>query len=94
MSLSFLADYCVPIIIGICLCIGYVLKNVVKTDAVNRYIPLIMAVLGVLINAWMHLSFDPQILLGGLVSGLASTGMHEAFSQLIKNGMKKGSEAA
>lgn len=92
MNLSFLADYFVPIVLGICLCVGYVLKNIVPTDKVDKFIPLCMAVTGIWINAWMHLSFDPQILLGGLVSGLASTGLHEAFSQLIKNGIKKGSE--
>ena len=92
MNLSFLADYCVPIVIGICLCLGYVLKNVVPSEKVNKYIPLCMAVIGVAVNSWLNLSFDPQILLGGLVSGLASTGLHEAFSQLIKDSAGKGSD--
>lgn len=92
MSLSFLADYCVPIVIGICLCLGYVLKNVVPSEKVNKYIPLCMAVIGVAVNSWLHLSFDPQILLGGLVSGLASTGLYEAFSQIIKDSAGKGSD--
>ena len=92
MSLSFLADYCVPIVIGICLCLGYVLKNVVPSERVNKYIPICMAVIGVAVNSWLNLSFDPQILLGGLVSGLASTGLHEAFAQLIKDGTGKGSD--
>lgn len=85
MDVTFLTNFAVPIIVGICLCIGYVLKNIVTTDAVNKYIPLIMAVLGVILNSWINMYFTPEILLGGLFSGLASTGLYEAFKQLIKN---------
>lgn len=82
-DLSFLSDSLVLIILGICLCIGYVLKTAVpKLD--NRYIPLIMAVLGVILNIWLNkFAFTPEILLGGLFSGLASTGLHQVFHQLI-----------
>lgn len=84
MDLTFLTNYAVPIIVGICLCVGYVLKNIVTTDVVNKYIPLIMAVLGVTLNTWMNMSLTPEILLGGLVSGLASTGLYEAFKNFKK----------
>lgn len=90
MDVTFLTDYAVPIIVGICLCIGYILKNLVPTDKINRYIPPIMGALGVGLNAWMNLAFTPQILMGGLFSGLASTGLYEAFKNLIS---KKGDEA-
>jgi hypothetical protein len=44
-----------------------------------------MAVLGVVINAWVNgFAFTPEILLGGLASGLASTGMHQVFKQFIE----------
>ena len=84
MDLTFLANFAVPIIVGVCLCVGYVIKNVITTDAINKYIPLIMAVLGVVLNIWINMSFTPEILLGGMFSGLASTGLYEAFKQLIK----------
>lgn len=84
MDINFLLEYTVPIIVGICLCVGYVLKNIVTTDKVNKYIPLIMGVLGVVINVWVNLDFTPSILLGGLFSGLASTGLYEMFSNLIR----------
>lgn len=61
------------------------IKNIVTTDVVNKYIPLIMAVLGVTLNTWMNMSFTPEILLGGLVSGLASTGLYEAFKNFLKS---------
>ena len=84
IDLTFLTNYAVPIIVGICLCVGYVLKNIVTTDVINKYIPLIMAVIGVVLNIWINMEFTPEILLAGMFSGLASTGLHEAFKQLVK----------
>nr|DAG69166.1 MAG TPA: holin [Caudoviricetes sp.]DAX09829.1 MAG TPA: holin [Bacteriophage sp.] len=83
MDLSFLSNYAIPIIVGICLCVGYVIKNLITTDVINKYIPLIMAVLGIVLNIWLNMAFTPEILLGGMVSGLASTGLYEAFKNLI-----------
>ena len=83
-NISFLTEYAVPVIVGICLCIGYILKNFVTTDKVNKYIPLIMGILGVVLNIWINnFGFSPDILLGGLFSGLASTGLYEALRNLI-----------
>lgn len=82
-DISFLSDYAIPTIVGICLCIGYVLKNFVRTDEVDRYIPLIMSVIGVVLNIWINGTITPVVLLGGLFSGLASTGLHQVFKQLI-----------
>lgn len=87
MDISFVTEYAVPIIVGICLCIGYVIKNIITSEKVNKYIPLIMAVLGVVLNIWVNMGFTPAILLGGLISGLASTGLHQAFKNIIE---KKG----
>lgn len=83
MDLTFISDFAIPVIVGICVCIGYIIKNIVTTDKINKYIPLIVGVLGVILNIWMNMSFTPQILLGGLVSGLASTGLYEAFRNVI-----------
>lgn len=82
--MEFLNDYLVLIVIGICLCVGYVMKHLIPTDKVNKFIPLTMAVLGVILNVWLNgWAFTPEILLGGLASGLASTGLHQAFAQFI-----------
>ena len=83
-NITFLTEYAVPIIVGICLCIGYVIKNIVTSEKVNKYIPLIMAILGVALNIWINMNFTPAILLGGLISGLASTGLHQAFKNIIE----------
>jgi hypothetical protein len=46
-----------------------------------------MGVLGVGVNVWLNaFSFTPEILLGGLASGLASTGLHQVFKQFIEKG--------
>ena len=84
MNIEFLQDYIVLIVVGICLCVGYILKNVVTTEKVNRFIPLIMGLLGIVLNVWVNeFAFTPEVLLGGLFSGLASTGLYELFKNLI-----------
>ena len=83
--MDFINDYIVLIVLGVCLCVGYVLKNLIPSNKINRYIPLIMVVIGVLVNLWLNaFNLTPQILLGGMVSGLASTGLHQAFKQMIE----------
>lgn len=37
-----------------------------------------------LLNTWMNMNFTPEILLGGMVSGLASTGLYETFKNFLK----------
>ena len=81
--MEFLTNFSVPVIVGICLCVGYILKNIVPTDKINKFIPLIMGVLGLSLNIWINLSVTPDVILAGLISGLASTGLYEAFHQFI-----------
>lgn len=83
MGIDFLIDFAVPVIVGICLCVGYMIKSVFKSKKLNQFIPLIMGVLGVVLNIWINMAFTPNILLGGLFSGLASTGLYEMFRNLI-----------
>ena len=86
MDITFLTDYFVPVIIGICLCLGYGMKQV--SFVVNKWIPVILMVVGLLLNIWLRHGVSPDIVLGGMVSGLASTGLHQAFKQLIERGGK------
>lgn len=81
----------VPVVVAICLCVGYVIKNAVPSDAVNRYIPLVVAVLGVVLNAWVAgWAVTPEVVAGGLVSGLASTGMYELLRNFLDASQKGG----
>ncbi len=86
MDITFLTNFAIPLIVGICLCLGYIIKNIVPNDNINRFIPLVMGIVGVLINVWVNKAFTAEILLGGRFSGLASTGLYEMFRNLIKNG--------
>ena len=88
IDLSFLTSYAVPVVIGICLCIGYVVKTSL-TFIKNKYIPLIMAIVGVLLSIWINRSIDPNIILSGMFSGLASTGFYEMFRNIINNKEKE-----
>lgn len=82
--MEFLTEYYAPVIMGICVCVGYIIKHLIPSDKINRFIPLIAGVLGVGLNIWLQMSVTPLVVLTGLVSGLSSTGMYEAFEQLIK----------
>ncbi len=78
-------DYFVITIVLICLIVGYILKNIVTTDKINKFIPLIMALLGVLLNLWINdWCFTIEILLGGLASGLASSGAYDGYKGIKK----------
>lgn len=82
IDLTFLDSYIVLVIVGICVCVGYVLKNSFPKIN-NQYIPFIMAILGVVLNVWISYTITPEIILGGMFSGLASTGLHQLFKTLI-----------
>ena len=84
MDIGFLNDYLVLVIVGICLCLGYIIKSSLNFIP-NKYIPLIMAVTGCILNIWINKSVTADVILGGMFSGLASTGVHQAFVNLIQN---------
>lgn len=86
--MEMLSEYVVAVVIGICFAVGYILKNLVPSNKINRYIPLIMGCLGIVLNTWLNeWSFTPSVLLGGLASGLAATGTNELIKHL--SGEKK-----
>lgn len=89
MDISFINDYFVPVIIAVCLCVGYIMKNFLPSD--NKYIPLALAIVGVACGiAKFGISLDA--IACGLVSGLASVGCNQAFKQLVLNGGYKADE--
>ena len=94
MDASFLPDYMIPVIMGICLCAGYIVKHWVA-DADNRIIPTLCAALGVVLAVWMHWpTVTPEVLLQGMASGLASTGLHQAVRQMLAAGADSATQAA
>lgn len=84
MNLEFLQDYMVPVIVGICLIVGYIVKKWVR-DVDNKYIPTICALVGLFLAIWMAgWTVTPVVILQGLFSGLAATGLHQAFKQIVE----------
>lgn len=82
MIAEYLGTMIVPVITGLCLCLGYVLKHWVA-DAENKYIPTACAVMGLLLAIWINWpGITPAVLLQGILSGLASTGLHQAVTQI------------
>ena len=73
-----------PIIVVACLILGYVLKNICPNEQINRFIPLIVCVTGIVFNIWALQSFTFSTVIAGAASGLASTGAYEAFKNLIE----------
>ena len=91
MNLTFLLELINPIILGICLLTGYVLKTAFDKFP-NKYIPLAALCTGTVIAILVNLQsgINMQVILGGMISGLASTGMYEMLRNLLNFDGKKG----
>ncbi|MBS4462763.1 MULTISPECIES: phage holin family protein [unclassified Facklamia] len=70
-----------PIITLFCLMIGYVIKHTPRTDRLNGYIPVFVLIIGCVMGGIIEPSLT-GVVYGGF-SGLASTGLHQAFKQRI-----------
>lgn len=82
MDLEFIIDLYIPIVMVICLCVGFVLKKFVPAD--NKFIPLILMILGAVIACIYCGGFSIDHVAAGMVTGLASVGLHQVFKQLIE----------
>lgn len=85
-DLTFLMEFIDPITLGICLCIGFALKYAKIFEKFgNQYIPLSMLILGCIIGIITHIgNINAAVVLGGMISGLASTGLYEMMRNLLK----------
>ena len=80
MDLGWVTEYFIPIIILACLGVGYIIKKINKIP--NNYIPAIVGTLGIVFG-FITNGFTFYAFTAGLASGLASTGLYEAFKQII-----------
>lgn len=84
MNLDFtqVTNYFVLVVLVACLVVGYILKTSF-TSFPNKYIPTVLALLGMTLNlAVSGLSIESAVY--GAVMGLASTGLHQAFTRFIE----------
>ena len=82
-SLKFIEELYIPIVMIICLSVGYILKHWIR-DVDNRIIPTILAVLGAVCSCINSGDITLQTIASGAVTGLASTGVHQLFKQFIE----------
>lgn len=82
MDFSSFTDYFVGIVLVACLIVGYIIKT--SFDKIpNKYIPTILAVLGAVLNAVVS-GLSVESVVYGALTGLASTGLHQAFTRFIE----------
>ena len=82
--MEFLTEYYIPIVLVACLVVGYIMKKFMPTD--NKWIPLTVTILGAVLGCIANKGISLEAIVAGAVSGLASTGLHQLFSQFIDNG--------
>lgn len=81
MTIDF-ENYLIPVIMIGCLCVGFVMKKWLPTD--DKWIPTVLLILGAL-SGLILFGFDYEGIVKGMLSGLASVGLHQVFYQFIKN---------
>lgn len=85
MNLDFtqVTNYFVLVVLVACLVVGYILKTSF-TSFPNKYIPTVLALIGMILNlAVSGISIESAVY--GAVMGLASTGLHQAFTRFIED---------
>ena len=81
MDLGFVNEFYMPIAIMACLIVGYCIKT--GFDFIpNKYIPTILAIVGAIVGCVAH-GPGLEVIIAGAFSGLASTGLHQAFTQIL-----------
>jgi hypothetical protein len=85
MDFTNLTEMYIPIVMVICLCVGYIIKHWI-TDIDNKLIPTLMGILGAVLACVSGGGITLDLIASGLITGLASTGMHQVFKNLIENG--------
>lgn len=92
MDFTNLTQHFVLVVVLACLIIGYLIKHSTFLKWIpNNDIPVILAVFGCVLNLFVSgLSVESGVY--GALMGLASTGMHQAFSRWVE-GEKESTEA-
>ena len=83
MDLSFLTNYISPLILAVCIGIGYSL-HALNNKILNSFLPIISGTIGVIAAVWSLGTFDLPTIVTGLISGLAATGMYEALKNILR----------
>ena len=83
-DINLIGEYIVMAVVVGCYLVGFVIRNYVSKIS-NRYIPLIMMILGMVINLLITLKnglpIDVMTFISGGVSGLASCGVYSMITK-------------
>lgn len=82
-DMSIFNELALPLVVAACLVLGYIIKKWVK-DVDNKYIPTILAAVGVILACLVKWDINVEIVVSGAFSGLVSTGLHQMFKQLVQ----------
>ena len=82
MDMSFFEGFCLPLVTAFCLILGFILKKWIR-DKNDKYIPTALAVIGAVLGCVAMNRISLESICCGAFSGLASTGLHQAFKQII-----------
>ncbi len=83
MDFSLVTNNFVFIVILACLVVGYIIKHASFLKWIkNDDIPVILAVIGAILNAIVG-GISVESIVYGAVMGLASTGLHQSFKNFI-----------
>lgn len=84
MDFTTLTEHFVLVVLVACLVVGYIIKHATFLNKIpNTDIPCILAVIGAVLNGVVS-GFSVESIVYGAVMGLASTGLHQAFTQFIE----------
>lgn len=88
MSMDFLENLIVPGTMAMCICVGYLIKQFDKIP--NKWIPVILALVGVAVAIWDGWgAITSEVILGGLISGLAACGLYDTYKHFFGAEKKK-----
>ena len=85
MDITQIIEYLDLLIISAGLLIGYLIKHTPKVNTLSPYIPIIVSIVGAVIGVATK-GLSVEVIIMGATSGLASTGLHQVYKQLLKLG--------
>ena len=92
MDFTILTEHFVLVVLVACLVVGYVIKHASFLEWVpNSDIPVILAVIGAVLNAVVT-GVSVDAIVYGAVMGLASTGLHQGFKAFVEGNRKPNAE--
>lgn len=91
MDITMITEYVSPAAMIAALGVGYIVKNLIPSEKINRFIPLVAALVGIAVCTGIDIpagNFGVNTIIVGMISGLASTGMYEAFRNTLGGKIK------